>query len=105
MATLIQNRKGLMAYIPKDVVFKVGWTKETEVIVFSNPARSDQVVIEKLQQKSSPTPLPKLVKTVYVKRVKENGTSYGFKSYYSDGTKKYKEQRFVPFSNHSETIR
>jgi len=89
-----------MAYIRKDIVAKVGWTKETEVIVFPNPSRSDQIIIEKLQlEEPAQLPNPKLVKSVYVKRIKENGTSYGDKLYYSDGTKKYREKRFVPFSN------
>jgi len=98
MARLIKNRNGLMAYIPKDFLVKTGWTKETRVLLYVNPLNQDQIIIEKLQRKEpSLVPVPKLIKSVSVKRRKETGISYGIKYYYSDGTKKFKEKRFEPF--------
>ena len=98
MANLIRNRNGLMAYLPKDLLVKTGWTKETQVLLYVNPSNQDQIIIEKLQSRESPlVTKPKLIKFVNVKRTKETGISYGIKYYYSDGTKKFKEKRFEPF--------
>jgi hypothetical protein len=98
MARLIKNRKGLMAYLPKDLLVKTGWTKETRVLLYVNPLNQDQIIIEKLQRKEpSLATAPKLIKSVSVKRRKETGISHGIKYYFSDGTKKFKEKRFEAF--------
>ena len=87
-----------MAYLPKDILVKTGWTKETQVLLYVNPSNQDQIIIEKLQKKEpSLVPVPKLIKSVKVKRRKETGISHGIKYYYSDGTKKFKEKRFEAF--------
>ncbi len=48
MGKLIQNKSGLMVYLPQEVVYHTGWTKDTQVMVSVNQQNINQIIIENL---------------------------------------------------------